>query len=193
VIPVTAERYVPAMPLYLVTGISGSGKSTVRNHLRMRGYEAYATDEDGYASWFDDETGEEYSRLTTSEERTPEFGRRHSWRISRTKVTQLAADAAEQPIFLCGAVANEVAVWDLFAGVVALDIDTETLKQRLASRTNNDFGKSDHELEQILRWHADSLAAYQRAGYRVVDATKPIDKVVDQVLARTVGPFSDSA
>jgi thymidylate kinase len=180
------------VPLYFVTGISGSGKSTVRNHLRRQGYLAYATDEDGYASWFDNETGDEYLQQTTSAERTPEFGRRYSWKVPRDKVLQLAADAAERPIFLCGAVANEVEVWDLFAGVVALDIDTDTLKQRLASRTDNDFGKSDHEREQVLAWHADSRAAYHRAGHLVVDATKPIDDVVDQVLALTVGRPSGS-
>lgn len=189
-VPGTTERYGPAVPLFFVTGISGSGKSTVRNHLRMRGYEAYATDEDGYASWFDNETGEEYSQRTTSAERTPEFGQRYSWKALPGRVRQLAAAATRRPIFLCGAVANEVEVWDLFSGVVALDIDTETLKQRLATRTNNDFGKSAHELAQILAWHADARAAYRRAGHRVVDAAKPIDEVVDQVLALTVGPVS---
>jgi hypothetical protein len=153
----------------------------------MRGYEAYATDEDGYASWFDNESGEEYAQRTTSQERTPEFGQRYSWQVSLDKVRQLAAEAAQRPIFLCGAVANEVEVWDLFAGVIALDIDTETLRHRLAARTNNDFGKSPHELQQVLGWHADTRAAYRRAGHRVVDATKPIDDVVDQVLDLTVG------
>lgn len=153
----------------------------------MQGYAAYATDEDGYASWFDNESGEEYSQRTTSEERTPEFGQRYSWKVSQDKVMQLAADAAERPIFLCGAVANEAEVWDLFACVVALDIDIETLKQRLATRTNNDFGKSHHELEQILAWHADGQASYLRVGHRLVDATKPIDEVVRDVIALTVG------
>jgi broad-specificity NMP kinase len=152
----------------------------------MQGYEAYATDEDGYASWFDNESGEEYAQRTTAEERTPEFGQRYSWQVSLDKVRQLAADAAQRPIFLCGAVANEVEVWDLFAVVIALDIDTETLKQRLATRTNNDFGKSSHELEQILTWHTDARAAYRRAGHIVVDATRPIDEVVREVLALTV-------
>lgn len=124
------------MPLYRVTGISGSGKSTVRNHLRARGYETFSTDEDGYASWFDNETGEEYRRRTTSAERTPEFGRRYGWKLPRDRVEPLTTDAPERPVFLCGAVANEVEVWNLFAAVIALNVDTETLKGRLAKRTN---------------------------------------------------------
>ena len=174
------------MPLYFVTGISGSGKSTVREHLRRRGYDAYATDEDGLASWFDNVTEQEYARHTTSAERTPEFGQRYSWRMPRSRAAQLAAIAADRPVFLCGAVANEVESWDLFAAVIALHIDAETLQMRLAARTNNDFGKSAHELTQILGWQAAAGAAYERAGHLVIDATRPIEDVVDEVLALTV-------
>lgn len=124
------------MPLYFVTGISGSGKSTVCEYLKLPDYEAYATDEDGLASWFDNVTGEEYVQRTTSAERTPEFGQRYSWKMPRTRAAQLAADAVDRSIFLCGAVANEIEVWDLFAAVIALDIDTETLHKRLAASTD---------------------------------------------------------
>jgi thymidylate kinase len=84
-------------------------------------------------------------------------------------------------------VANEIEFWDLFAAVIALDVDSGTLQRRLASRTSNDFGKSAHELAQVLSWHSDARAAYQRAGHLIVDATKPINDVVDEVLALTVG------
>jgi broad-specificity NMP kinase len=47
-------------------------------------------------------------------------------------------------------------------------------------------GYDAHELQQILGWHKDAQAAYRRAGHLVVDATKPIDEVVDRVLALTV-------
>lgn len=35
----------------------GSGKTTVRNELKSRGYEAYDGDEDGLAKWYNDATG----------------------------------------------------------------------------------------------------------------------------------------
>jgi dephospho-CoA kinase len=175
------------VPLYFVTGISGSGKSTVRNYLKMQGYEAYATDEDGLAAWYDKVTGEEYPGYPSSDERTPEFSQRFAWMMSRAGVAQLATDAAERPVYLCGAVANELELLDLFAVVITLDVDVETLRRRLASRTNNDFGKSAHELAQIISWHADDFAAYRRTGHIIVDAARPIDEVVRDVLAHTVG------
>ena len=39
------------MPLYYVTGVSGTGKSSVLRELRTRGYHARGVDEDGYADW----------------------------------------------------------------------------------------------------------------------------------------------
>src|SRR3954454_8904291 len=156
-------------------------------HLRGRGYEAYAIDEDGFAGWVDQVTGEEYPGYPSSHERTLEFSERFAWKVSRARVAQLAADAADRPIFLCGAVANELEVLDLFPTVITLDVDVETLHRRLASRTNNDFGKSAHELAQIVAWHADDFAAYRRAGHIIVDAARPIDEVVRDVVAHTVG------
>ena len=39
------------MALYYVTGLSGSGKSSVLRELRARGYHARGVDEDGFADW----------------------------------------------------------------------------------------------------------------------------------------------
>jgi thymidylate kinase len=178
------------VPLYFVTGISGSGKSTVREQLTSQGYEAYATDEDGLAAWYDKVTGETYPGYPSSQDRTTEFSERYAWLMSRAQVAQLAADAADRPIFLCGAVANEQEMLDLFAAVITLDVDVATLHRRLTSRTNNDFGKSAHELAQIVAWHADDFAAFRRAGHIIIDAARPIDEVVRDVLAYTVGEQS---
>jgi hypothetical protein len=152
----------------------------------LQGYETYATDEDGFAQWYDKVTGVRYPGSATAANRTPEFGQRYEWRMPRDLVAKLAAKAQERPIFLCGAMANELEVVDLFALVVALDIDDETLRERLAARTNNDFGKSAHELTQVLGWQAEVRAGYRHAGYSIVDATRPIDEVVAEVLRLTV-------
>ena len=45
------------MALVLVTGLSGSGKSTVYRELVELGHEAYGFDEDGFGEWVDKATG----------------------------------------------------------------------------------------------------------------------------------------
>jgi thymidylate kinase len=73
---------------------------------------------------------------------------------------------------------------DLFEEVFALSIDEETLRHRLKTRDNNDWGKQPHELKYSLDQHKLLEAAYKSAGFTMLDATKPVDKVVDEVLAK---------
>ena len=66
--------------------------------------------------------------------------------------------------------------------VIYLAIDEQTLRDRLASRTSNDFGKAPTELEAILSWHKVGETDYLRLGAAIIDATLPLHDVVDKVL-----------
>jgi shikimate kinase len=175
------------VPLILVTGIPGAGKSSVLAELRSRGYEAYGADEDHWGRWEDGETHEVVATNTTAEMRTALWRSRHEWRASRSVIEELAKRASEASIFLCGYVTNEDEIWDLFSRHIYLDIDEATLRQRIASRTDNDFGKSDRELVEILERHADAANSYKKADVIVIDATQPIKVVVDEVEAAING------
>lgn len=173
------------MSLFFITGISGSGKSEVMEELKSRGYEAYGVDEDGIAHWHNNQTGFVYPKSSVKKEhRTPEFIQSHSWKMSRKIVKDLASKAKNKPIFLCGVAANENEVWGLFSDVFALAVDEDTLKRRIATRTDNDYGKSPHELEQILEWQNNTNEAYKKFGHIVIDATQPVEVVVDDILKR---------
>jgi thymidylate kinase len=179
------------MSLIFITGIAGSGKSTVLDELRSRGYEAYGTDEDGMAHWHDNTTGYMHPKSSIkTEHRTPDFIKNNRWKISRKIVGDLALKAQEKPIFLCGVASNDDEIWDLFSGVFALVVDEATLRQRLSNRTTNDYGKAQHELEQTLEQHANSEGIYKKFGYIAIDATQPLGVVVDSILAQALPQFS---
>lgn len=96
------------MSLIYVTGISGSGKSEVRKELLKRGFEAYGTDEDGIAAYYNNETGKiENENASDPSYRTPEWRSKHTWKVKRGKVEELAAKAKDKSVFLCGVVAND--------------------------------------------------------------------------------------
>jgi dephospho-CoA kinase len=136
------------MAFIYITGISGSGKSTVRSELIRRGYEAYGTDEDGLAAFYHHETGERIDHY----------------------------------IFLCGVASNDEEVWGLFDKVIALTLDETTLRRRITERTNNDFGKVQHELDDILMWQKTAKEDYEKLGAIIVEATKSIKETVDLIL-----------
>ncbi len=172
------------MSLIFITGISGSGKSAVWQELKSRGYEAYDVDEDGLAKWHNNDTGYVHPKSSVkAHQRTPEFLASHSWKVPRNEVEELAKHAVDKNVYLCGVVANENELWDLFGKVIALTVDEDTLRHRIKSRTNNDFGKSEHEFEQIIGRQEDAKDSYKKFGHITIDATRPLDEVVDDVVA----------
>ncbi len=174
------------MPLIYVTGISGAGKSAVCNELNRRGHEAHDTDQDENAVWVNRTTGEVTAVADAADRSRPGWLRDQEWRVVPSKVQALVGRADDRLVFLCGSTANEDEVWHLFSRVIYLAIDEQTLRDRLASRTSNDFGKAPEELEAILAWHKVGEADYRRWGAAVVDATLPLHDVVDQVLEAAV-------
>jgi len=169
------------MPLIFVTGISGAGKSTVRIELVQRGYEAYDTDEDGIARFVNKMTGAVTGQIDASL-RTIEFTHANDWMVDPERVRLLAQRAADRIVFLCGSVANEIAVWDLFSKVVLLSIDEATMRERVARRTTSDFGKNEHELNLMLGWIKSVDDDYRHYGAVVIDGTQPLNEVVDKII-----------
>ena len=169
------------MSLVYVTGISGSGKSAVYNELKKRDYQVYGIDEDKLAGWYNNTTGavEGYRK---PEDRTEEWRRQVTYKIPRQRIESIAKDSKDQTMFLCGVAENDTELWNLFSKVFALTVDDNTLEHRITTRTSNDFGKLPHELAGILKWNKDYVEGYQQLGAVMIDATQPIEKVVDDIL-----------
>ncbi|MEK7153454.1 MAG: AAA family ATPase [Patescibacteria group bacterium] len=169
------------MPLIYITGPSGAGKSTVRNELIKRGYEAHDTDEDGMSAWYDNQTLEPVER-PEEKDRPADWYQKHDYRMSAERVEVLAERAKDRLIFLCGIPANDMELAGHYSKIICLVIDEETMKQRVATRDTNDFGKSPDELELMLYWHGKMLERYKGFGATMIDATQPLEKVVDEIL-----------
>ncbi|MEO5948874.1 MAG: AAA family ATPase [Candidatus Saccharimonas sp.] len=171
------------MSFYYITGVAGSGKSLVRKELTRLGYEAYDTDENNLGYFYHNTTGETVQNNLTSDERTPEWVQSHTWKLSRIKAEKLTLRARNKTVFLCGAVANDATeLWDLFDKVFALTINEEVLVHRIKTRTSNDFGKSPHEMANIMKWQSTAKETYTDLGAVIIDATQSIDHVTKSIL-----------
>jgi thymidylate kinase len=173
----TGHVYADGMALVWVTGNSGTGKSTVCELLRTRGYFALDTDEDGFNRWADRVSGE-----VVANPPDPVPGGwldRYGWVIVRERVEALAEQSRTRTAFLCGSAENEADVRDLFDLTVCLVIDEDTLRHRLATRTNNAFGRHPEELAAALKWNPRMRAIHESRGAAVIDASRPLTEVVE--------------
>lgn len=171
------------MALIFVTGPTCSGKSTIRKELRSRGYEAHDTDEDKISRHYNRETGE-VAKYPNDLERPENWHQEHSFRMSPDEIKQMAANSSGKTVFLFGLAENDMELKEYFDKIICLVIDVETMKQRVAARKTNFFGKSPDELRQVLRYFQPTLDKYISAGAVTIDATQPVDKVIDEILSQ---------
>ena len=154
---------------YLIEGLSGTGKTSVCNELQRRGYHAVHGDRE-LAYVGDPETGE--PRDVPAHEH-------HIWHVDR--VRSLVADKAAPASFFCGGSRNSSRFIGLFDGVFVLEVDLDTLNRRLDGRSDDEWGDGKPvERERIARWHETKQDVPENG--IPIDATAPIDHVVDDIL-----------
>jgi hypothetical protein len=169
------------MPLVWVTGVSGSGKSSVCEVLRDQGRTAVDSDWEGFSRWVNRVTGEPV--VEPPYPVPANWLNDFAWRVRPEAVGSLAASLGSDVCFLCGGFENEAEVRHFFDCVVCLVVDEATLRNRLASRTTNHFGKHPEELDAVLGWRLVVENQHCNGGAVMLDATQPLDVVAAQVVA----------
>jgi hypothetical protein len=162
-----------------ITGNSGTGKSEVCAALVGKGYRTIDSDL-GMAVWVSTNTGQvihaDTGRLSQ------DWFRDHRWILMRSRVEELADAARTQTVFLCGLVQNDEELWDLFDVKICLILDDATIRERLAQRSGNPFGKAPAELEVVLEFNGPLVAKYAAIGATLIDSSRPLEVVVRDVL-----------
>lgn len=174
------------MPLVFITGITTAGKSTVAGELSKLGYEAYDTEHDGISAWYNNNTSERVAEFGEMPERTQGWLDQHEWLISNEWVMSKAAEAHTKLIFLCGGSANEAEIREMCDLVIWLKTDEATIRMRVNNPRDHDYGTKPHELDRAIESNLQKEAEYSGYGAITVDARRPINKVVDEVLSKTV-------
>lgn len=143
----------------LVTGISGSGKSSLVAELRHRGYLAFDVDDDGYSAPLPDGTW--------------------GWRVDA--IRSLFDELGEQLLFFAGC-SEEQATFD-FDIKVLLEAPVEVIRSRLRQRNTNPFGKTDAERDRVLADMEWVLPLLRASADLVIDtAHTTVGEVADAVI-----------
>ncbi|PRX02443.1 UNVERIFIED_ORG: AAA domain-containing protein [Martelella mediterranea] len=166
---------------YLIEGVSGAGKTSVATELQRQGYHVLHGDRE-LAYKGDPITGETIDVSALDRDSLDlTFGHRHHiWDVA--KVRRIIEDKSHTTAFFCGGSRNFASFIDLFSAVFVLDVDAETLKQRLRVRPDDEFGSKPEEQEFVLQLLATKEEIPLDAIF--VDATAPLPVVVDNILSR---------
>jgi dephospho-CoA kinase len=134
----------------LVTGMSGTGKTSALAELSRRGFRTVDTDEPG---WKDGEL----------------------WREDR--MSELLAED-DGTLFVSGTVENQGRFYDRFDAVVLLSAPAAVMLARVGARTDNPFGKSAAERARILSDLAEVEPLLRAGCTHELDASRPLGEVV---------------
>jgi len=146
----------------LVTGMSGTGKSSLLAELAARGYRAVDTD---YGGYFHVVAGESL------------------WREDRiSALLSSAPDELPGVLFVQGTTRNQVVFYPRFDHIVLLSAPPEVLTERLATRTGNPYGKDPAELAETLRYQQTVEPLLRASATLEVVTTVPVAQVADTVL-----------
>ncbi len=167
------------MAFIYVTGPPGSGKSALAKALRAQGLDAYDEDDPAVGSAHNLETGEPVA-IPDVDHRDADWFSRHEWRILDAVKQRLRSKAKTTTVILFGNSVKPADQAKFFDKVCYLQLDEQTLRNRILARTDNDYGKTDHELQQILQRKTEMDDRY-RGSDTIIDATKPLEEVATAI------------
>lgn len=161
--------------MIFVTGMSGTGKSTVLNRLEQRCYRVVDTDVGG---WIEDVP------LPNGTGAEPQ------WREDRIDALITDHERSGEPLFIAGTVRNQARFYPRFDEIVLLSVPLEVMLERIATRDTNPFGKSSEERDRIVADTAEVEPLLRSSATVEIDTRKPVADVVDQLATLAGAPPS---
>lgn len=148
------------MKRILLTGMSGTGKSTIISELRARGYKAVDMDEPGWSEYAPDGDW--------------------IWREDRAH-TLLSSVQAGEVLFVSGCASNQGKFYPQFEKIVLFSAPAAVLIERLTTRTNNPYGKHPDELADTLGYLETVEPLLRKGADHEIDTSAPLNQVVTAV------------
>jgi dephospho-CoA kinase len=166
------------MKRVLLTGMSGTGKSTVIAVLAARGYKAVDLDTDAWSEWVPISDEDLLAPPTDAES----VWRNRDWVWREDRVARLLAAEDAGILFVSGTAANQGMFHPLFDHIILLSAPVSVLMERLASRSTNTYGKGPSERARVLQ-HVETIEPLlRRVASMEVDTSAALDHVVTTIL-----------
>lgn len=144
-----------------ITGMSGTGKSSVIEALSSRGFTAIDTD---YDDWCELSVIDGVSELV--------------WREAR--MHKLLAKPLTFPLFVSGCRSNQGKFYRFFDYKILFSAPLEVILERVAARSTNPYGKSEQDRAEICHNFAGIQPLLQKsADFEIDTTTMRVDEIAD--------------
>jgi RNase adaptor protein for sRNA GlmZ degradation len=153
------DRRLRAVKRVLLTGMSGTGKSSVIAELAALGYKAIDTD-DGWCELLPDG--------------------RQRWREDAIAALLDTEDA--DVVFMAGCEDNQVRFHSRFDLIILLSVPAQVMTERLATRAGNPYGKAPGDMDRILADLAAVGPLLRKAADHEICTTISLAEVVAKIL-----------
>lgn len=171
----------------LLTGMSGTGKSTLISALAGRGYKAIDADSEEFSHWVQSD-GEDDPFDPPVDSDSVWHNRDWVWREDR--IDRLLATEDTDVLFVSGTASNQGKFHARFDHIVLLSAPPGVLIERLSRRTTNTYGKSADELARVLQHLETVEPLLRRAASLEIDTSAPVDALVETILRNVLyGPL----
>lgn len=152
------------MKRIFITGMSGTGKTSVIEALHSCGCAAIDTDYDGW-------------RELSSLDGEPE------WVLREDRLYELLSKPVTSPLFIAGCSSNQGKFYEFFDYKVLFSAPLEVMLARVARRTSNPYGKTDEERADIC-WNLKHIEPLLRksADLEINSSTMSVSEIADYLL-----------
>lgn len=166
-----------------ITGVSGTGKTTVARELQKRGFYALSIDEvDNLCSWVNQQTGEKEGGKDI--DMSLDFVDKHDWVCDMENLNMLLSKDAEV-VFVAGMATNQDDFLHIFDKILLLQCSSETFCKRIENRVDNNFGKDKKVQQQIRERYKPYTEKMLARGAVSINTEKPLDKVIEEVIKQS--------
>ena len=159
------------MKRILITGMSGTGKTSVIRELLARGHQAYDLDTPEWSHWVPAAPGDDL---------TPAQGEDWVWQLD--KVEALLSRSTPGPLSVSGCAENMAGLFPLFDAIVLLSAPLTTIMARLAARTGSGYGHAEEERRKVAALITAIEPLLRQSADFEIDTRQPVQATVDALL-----------
>lgn len=164
----------------LITGVSGTGKSTISKALRERGLTAIDfSDIRGMCFWKDLKTNE---KVQYSPIQSPDWFENRDYFCDLDRLKEVLSQ--HENLIMTGVTSGNIAEYlPLFDKVILLQCQPETFTHRMATRVAI-FGKTQAERDDVIEWQKEFDPLLLSHGAIPINTEGELDDVVDKIVAQ---------